>query len=109
MPVQLEGLSLKTLEILDPRIEVLFQKQVQLISNDCMNRPREKTKRKLIFEMQFEPVVDPDTGECEEVKVSINGKATLPPFKTRQFPMQVSKAGLRFNSEIPDESALTTQ
>ena len=50
MPVQLEGLSLKTLETLDPRIEVLFQKHVQQISNDCMNRPREKSKRKLILE-----------------------------------------------------------
>lgn len=107
MAVQLEGLSLATLEVLDPRIEVLFQKQVQLIANDCMNRPREKAKRKLIFEMQFEPMVDPDTGECEEVKVSIDGKSTLPPFRTRPYPMHVTKAGLKFNSEVPDESAAT--
>lgn len=102
MGVQLEQLSLASLETLDPRIEVLFQKHVQQISNDCINRPREKSKRKLILEFYVEPVCDPDTGECEEVRVSIEGKSKLPVFRTKAFPMAVSKAGLRFNSEVPD-------
>ena len=106
MAVQLEQLTLATLETLDPKIELLFQKQLQLITNDCMNRPNEKKKRKLIFEMEFEPVPCPDSGECEEVKVSIDGKSSLPPFRTREFPMRPSKAGLRFDAQVPDDPLL---
>ena len=103
MPAILEGLTLGSLESLDPRIEVLFQKHVQQITQDCMNRPREKTKRRLVFEILFEPSVDPDTGECDEVKVTLEGKSKLPVFRTRSFPMQATKAGLRFNAESPDD------
>lgn len=104
MPVQLEALTLATLQTLDPRIEALFQRQMQILSSDCMNRPREKGKRKLTFELICEPVPDPETGECDEVKVSIDAHSSVPRFRTRPYPMQPTKAGLKFNAEVPDES-----
>jgi hypothetical protein len=106
MAVQLEQLTLATLEVLEPKIELLFQKHLQLITNDCMNRPGEKKKRKLTFQLEFEPVADPETGQCEEVKVSIDANAAVPKFRTRDFKMRPSKAGLRFDAQVADDPAL---
>jgi hypothetical protein len=107
MPTQLEGLTLASLRLLDPRIEGLFCRQMQIIAADCMNRPREKGKRKLTFELICEPVPDPETGECEEVKVSIDAHSSVPRFRTRPYPMQVTKAGMKFEAEVHDDSPAT--
>jgi hypothetical protein len=105
--VKLEKLTLETIGIVDPRIEGMFQKHVRQIVDDVMNRPAEPAARKLTLEFLVTPVIreDPDTGEsqCDEVKVSFEGKSKVPTFRTRAFPMKVSRAGLQFNREIPED------
>ena len=107
MAVKLEQLKLENLAVVDPRIEAMFQKHVKTLVDDVMNRPGEKQKRKLLLEFEITPVIelDKDTGEChvEEVKVSLIGKSKVPTFQTRGFPMKVTKGGLLFNREIPED------
>ena len=100
--VELQKLKLETLAQLDPRIELLFQKHLQNIAQDCIHRPGEKSTRRLMLEFFVEPVLDTDTGDCEHVKVSVEGKSKVPVFRTKTFPMDVSNDGFRFNSYVPD-------
>jgi hypothetical protein len=100
--IQLEKLRLDTLQQLDPRIEMLFQKHLQNIASDCIHRPGEKATRRLILEFFVEPDVDPDTGECDRVKIAVEGKSKVPVFRTKTFQMDASKDGFRFNSQVPE-------
>jgi len=102
MPIELTQLSLSSLEQLDGRIEALFQKHLAFLSSDCMNRPGDKTPRKLSLELSIVPQTDPATGECDDVFVSIEAKSKVPTYKTKEYPLRVSRGGLLFNADIPD-------
>lgn len=90
-------------ELDEGRINRLLMRHIQRISQDCMDRPTDKTKRKVILEFTAEPVYDPDTRECESVKVEIECKSKVPVFRSKTFQMRVTKAGLRFNPDFPDQ------
>lgn len=101
--IEFEELKLSTLGDLDDRIEILFQRHLQNIANDCLNRPAEKTKRKVVVELSFEPVADPDSGDCDSVRITIEARSKVPTFRTKSYPLGVTKAGFRFNSENPSD------
>lgn len=101
--VKMEQLKLSTLIVVDPRIEVLFQKQITRVAQDCLDRPLDAKERKVILEFQVKPQIDPETGDCDSVDVSIASEVKTPPYKTKAFPMRPTKAGLVFNAEVPDD------
>ncbi len=100
--VKLEQLRLDTLGTLEPRLEAVFQRHLASIAQDCINRPREKNKRKIVIEMTIEPVQDPETGECEHCNISVEARSKVPTHRTKSFQLAPSKAGFRFNSEVPE-------
>ncbi len=102
MPIKTEELRLDTIGQLDPRMEKLFQSHIQRICADCRNRPTDKTVRKLVFQFDVEPVVDPETGECEQVNLTVEAQSKVPNWRTRTFPMAITGKGLEFNAHTPD-------
>lgn len=103
MALELAELTLETLNELDPRIELLVKKHLRHIAADCMARPTEKNKRRLMLEFFVEPVLDHETGDCVEVKLQIKAKSKVPDFQTREFPMRVDRDGFQFNRQIPED------
>lgn len=100
--IKLEGLSLAALGKLDPRLEALFQKHMQTVSNDCMNRPLENTARKVMLEFEIKPVPDPESGTIDYCTISIEARSKVPTYRTKAYQLAPSKAGFQFNSEVPE-------
>lgn len=103
MGVKLEGLTLGTLEQLDPQIGRLFQKHVVKITDDCMDRPTDPAKRKLTIVFEAEPILDSDGRECDEVNMTITATSKVPDYRTKTYRMRATKAGLKFNADFPEE------
>lgn len=101
MPPQLQQFRLATVEQLDHRVAALFDKHVARVTQDCMDRPGDKHARKVTLTFSVVPVPDPDSGECEHVMVEVEAKSRMPDHRSPAYPMDVSKAGLRFNSADP--------
>lgn len=107
MPVNLEKLQLATLGVVEPKLEAMFQKHVMNIVNDCLNRPGEKDKRSLTLKFDIIPVIeiDKESGQltCDEVRIQFKGESKVPTYRTKAFPMKLSRGGLMFNREIPEQ------
>lgn len=58
MAVKLEKLTLATLNIVDPRIEKMFQKHIRQVMEDVNNRPGEAKRRKITLTFDLTPVID---------------------------------------------------
>ncbi len=103
--VELEALRLDTLPELDPRIGALFERQVAVIAQDCMNRPADAAPRTITLEFKIVPIAEVrgEHIECARVDVSVDCKAKVPTFKSATYPLEVNKAGLKFNRDIPEE------
>lgn len=72
MPIVTETLKLETIKDIDPRIEGVFQYHVERARADCLNRPTDKTERKIIVEFTFEPIMDPESRECDAINMTVN-------------------------------------
>lgn len=97
--VQLNFANLTELD--SGKINLLVQKHLALVAQDCMNRPGDKTKRKVVLEFYAEPILEED-GQCERCKLEIECKSKVPTFRSRRFEMRVSKGGFLFNKDFPD-------
>ena len=103
MPINYETLTLDTVSKVDGRIARLFERQVNRICDDCRDRPADKKPRKLIVQFSFEPVLDPESRECETVKMSVQVKAKVPDYQSAVYPMVCThKGGLKFNADLPE-------
>lgn len=102
--VRFEQLKLNTLADLDGRIEALFQKHLSIIAADCMSRPTDETARKLKLEFELIPVSDPaDPTVCDQVTLSVSGESTVPKYRTKTFQLCPTKAGFKFNHDLPED------
>lgn len=102
--VQEADLTFASLEELDDgRIGKLLKRHFANVSNDCMNRPTDPAKRKVIVEFAFSPVYDAELRECEVVKVTIEAKSKVPTFRSKKYEMRPHKSGFAFNQDFPDK------
>jgi hypothetical protein len=104
MKLELKELSLDSIGAMDPKVPALIQKLMQQIAVDLWNRPTEKKARKLTIELAFIPVPETSNGivSCDHARVIFKAKPSLPQYSTIDFPVDVTKAGIRFNAECPD-------
>lgn len=98
--VQLSFDSLADLD--DGRINKLLLQHISRVAQDCMNRPGDKTKRTVSLDFHVVPTIDPETRECEQVKVEIEAKSKVPTYRSKTYEMRVTKTGLLFNKDFPD-------
>jgi hypothetical protein len=97
----LTKLTFDTLPQLDGKLSPLLDKHLAQVANDCINRPADPTARKVVIEFVFTPVLDPQTGECEDVDLVVEAKSKVPVFKTRGYRMRVTRGGMGFNADDP--------
>lgn len=87
----------------EERINRLLKFHISNIARDCINRPGDKTKRKVTLEFYVSPIPDPDTGEATTAGVQIECKSKVPVFRSKRYEMRLSNAGLTFNADFPDD------
>ena len=101
MPVQ--PLNLRTLAELDlGKGAEAFQRLLKRAVEDCMDRPGDKTARKVALEIHIVPIME-QGGDCTEVAAEIHCTAKVPTYRTKPYSMGVRKGGhLVFNPDSPD-------
>ena len=103
MPTQLQQLSFDSLaELDDGRINRLVKHHLARIASDVIDRPADKTARKVTIDFIVKPIIQPD-GECDEAAVEIECKSKIPTYRTKKYTMRATKGGLAFNRDFPDE------
>lgn len=103
--IQERDLTFDSLEDLsDGRIAMLLKRHFTQVSGDCMNRPNDKTKRKVILEFSFTPVPDhDDLSVCERVDCEIECKSKVPVYRSKIIQMRPHRTGFIFNQDFPDD------
>ncbi|TWT63161.1 hypothetical protein [Rubinisphaera italica] len=93
MPIQERDLTFESLEAMsDGRIAMLLKRHLQNVAADCMNRPHDKAKRKVVLEFIFVPVPDvDDMTVCDRVDMEIECKSKVPTFRTKVIQRAVAK------------------
>ena len=102
MSQNLTKLTFASLGLLDGKLEPLLDKHMAAIASDCINRPGDVTPRKVVMEFVVTPVIDPSTNECDDVDLVVECKSKVPVYRTRGYRMRVTRGGLGFNADSPD-------
>lgn len=95
-------LDFSGLQVLDNgKLSAAFQAELQAAVRDCIDRPGDKSPRKVNLSMQLVPVLD-DTGDASNVQIKFDVKAAIPKRKTRTYEMlTIRGGGLRFSEHSP--------
>lgn len=98
--VPLDFSNLKNLD--DGRIDKLLKHHIGNIARDCINRPTDKSARKVTLEFIVKPQPNPE-GDAETASVEVECKSKVPIYRSRRFEMRLSNNGLSFNADFPDD------
>jgi hypothetical protein len=103
--VKMVQLNLETLHDMGHgELGILIRNQLQRIARDCVDRPHDKTKRKVTIEISATPVINPQ-GEFTHTVVEIESKAKIPVHRSSPYQMQADMNGFKFNGDFPDSLA----
>lgn len=80
----------------DGKIHLMFAAELKRCIQDCLNRPGEEKPRKVNLIMELAPIQDEDLGDCRSLKMATDVKSTLPPRRTKQYELGVTKTGQAF-------------
>lgn len=100
MAINYQALRLQTIPTLDPKIGKLFDRHMERICDDCIDRPGDKTPRKLTLELIIEPVTD-EKGQCDTVRLTVEAKTKTPVYRTPFYTCLLTSKGLKFNEDYP--------
>lgn len=75
------------------RIAIAFEQACKRVALDCEDRPVEKKARKVVLELEFEPVTDA-SGLCEQVNTRIQVKENLPARKSKIYDLGLRRGGM---------------
>lgn len=88
----LTELTFKSLADLDGgKIGKAFAIHARKLTDDCIDRPGSKAPRKLSIELIVTPVLDPNTGECDDVNIEAEIGSKVPKHRSRPINCQVRK------------------
>lgn len=100
--LQLDLASLNDLD--DGRVAVAFMHELKRAVSDCIDRPGDKNARTVSLELKITPVVDADSGQCEEAHGEFQIKSKVPQRKSKTYSFGIRKGGmLAFNSNSPEQ------
>ncbi len=100
-------LALGSLQDLDHgMLDKTFQTHVATASNDCYQRPEDKTPRKVIITLLMKPIMA--HGALDRIETSLDFATALPKMKSRTYSMQPeinrgNAQGLMFHPDLPDD------
>lgn len=100
--VELVPLTFENLESMDDgRQAAAFRRHMERVSQDCMDRPGDPTARVITLKLSVKPVIGQE-GQCERCFLEMEQKSSVPVHRSRPFEMEVTKRGLLFNKDFPD-------
>lgn len=102
-------LSLDTLKDFDAgKGAVAFEKCLARVVLDCLDRPGDKTARKVTMTVEVVPIMQQD-GDVIDADVRFVVKSSVPAWTTAGRPLAVDRQGrLIFNDMAPDNPHQTT-
>ena len=102
-------LSLETLGDFDMgKASEAFRQAMAAVVKDCLDRPGEKTARKVALTVHVKPVVLQD-GDVVDAEVEFTISNSMPNWKTASRPVAVDRQGrLFFNDLVPDNPRQST-
>lgn len=93
----------------DGRVSLAFVHELKRAVQDCLDRPGDKTARKVNLEFTLKPLIDEATGQCETVNGDFKIKSKVPERKSKTYNFAARKAGqLVFSEESPQNVQQTT-
>lgn len=103
MPIRLKEFDLLGIAGIEGgKLNTLVKHQMARMSQDCMDRPGDKSPRKLLIELQCKPVLSQD-GTCEEVHQTFECRHKLPTYRSKTYVMKPTKGGFLFNEDSLDD------
>ena len=102
-------LTLETLADFDfGKASVAFQQALRRAVADCLDRPGDKSPRKVTLTTSIIPLVQQD-GDVVEAHVDFKIAAAVPPWQTAKRPVQTTRQGqLFFRPDAPDNPSQKT-
>lgn len=100
----LQKLNLNSIKRLhDGRIAIAFQRQVERVVQDCLDRPGDGTARKVTLEFHFKPIPAADSlggdGLCDRVEGYVEIKSKVPVLRSAPCDFRANTKGeLIFNT-----------
>jgi len=96
-------LSISTLQEIDGgKPATAVNHALRQIANDIIDRPNDKAKRKVLIQVEMEPVLDSDLGTLDTIATSFKIKTSVPVRQSRSYPMLPLKDGrLSFEPQSP--------
>jgi restriction endonuclease len=89
-------------QLADGKVNKLLQRHLQRAAEDCMDRPGDKSARKVVIEYVFVPQVGQD-GDCEKVICEVECKTKVPVYRSVPIQMRPTKGGFLFNPDFADD------
>jgi hypothetical protein len=90
------------------KAHVAFQKCLETVVRDCLDRPGDKSVRKVSLDMEVKPVMAQD-GDVMECEVAFKVQTKLPAYQTAGRPYAADRGGrLIFNPDAPENPEQTT-
>ena len=103
-PIKYNKITFAGLAEFEITVELVFQKIMQDLFKDCINRPYDKTKRKCKLTFCIEPVLDESTGQLDHCKIVVEGRPGIPLYRTKPIPVLVDHHGLAsYNRDLPPD------
>ncbi len=102
-------LSLSSMQELDDgRVAAAFIAELKRVVLDCIDRPGDKSARKVALQFNLTPVIA-DDGTCEAASGEFKIKSTVPERKSKTYSFNVNKKGhLIYSSNSPEDVDQTT-
>jgi hypothetical protein len=86
------------------RAALAFDHALKQIVSDIIDRPGEKSKRKVVFTVEGTPILDKTTAVLDNVGIQIKVVTGIPTRQTQVYPMKVTGDGvLLFQSNSPND------
>jgi len=105
MPLELNLEHLKDFD--SGKAEAAFRKALQTVVRDCMDRGMDGKKRKVVFTVVLDPVVERDG--VAHANASFEVAPKLPPFSTAAKPVMLHQRGqASFSPYAPDNPEQST-
>lgn len=80
-----------------------FGEEMKYAAMSCNDRPNDKSPRKVTLEFSLTPVVEPNTGACEGVKLTMKAKSKVPERKSKAYELGIRANGsLLFSNANPE-------
>lgn len=95
--------NLGTLESLGAgELGVLFKNQLMRVARDCLDRPHDESKRKVVIEIIVAPVTN-QKGEFLHCDAIVECKAKVPTFRSSPYQLATDMNGFAVNQTFPNE------